>query len=84
MLRVVRVRRPVGKQRAGGAGDVPDEDPARFAKRFLDGPDVGDLRPDVEVQQLQAVEQVVLAQQLGGTFSCMPEGRKEFRVDVPL
>ena len=39
-----------------------DEDAARLAQRVLHGADVGDLRPDVEVQQLQAVEHLRLAQ----------------------
>ena len=41
-----------------------DEDAARLAQRVLDRADVGDLRADVEVEQLQAVEHADRAQPL--------------------
>ena len=43
-----------------------DEDAARLAQRVLDRADVRDLRADVEVQQLQAVEHAHRAQPLDG------------------
>ena len=40
----------------------PHEDPARLGERVLVGADRGDLRADVEVQELEAVEHVLVAQ----------------------
>ncbi len=43
-----------------------DEDAAGLAERVLHGADVGDLRADVEVEQLQAVEHLLGAEPLDG------------------
>jgi hypothetical protein len=75
--RVVHRRREVGLRAvvvdAEAAADVEqvrarahrvqaDEDPARLAQRVLVGADRGDLRADVEVHELEAVEHVLGAQ----------------------
>ena len=55
-----------------------DEDAARLAQRVLVGADGGDLRADVEVQQLEAVEHVLGAQAVDG-LDDLDRGEAELR-----